>query len=186
MAATPPKPPTSAVEYLDLDDPELDGKAFLVGFRDVKVAVDRERLLQLLEREQELFSRPGPSPSRQTGPTLAPPPDAAPANAYRVTHASLSARIKKIHVVVAETQKIRPAHLDMLNDLLDNFDWSVPAHPNTRLDQHLADMATWSSTPGALKEKIKTFLKRYRQLRDRPPQPRGRAVSPRSSHDEPA
>jgi hypothetical protein len=167
------KKTAAAANAIDLNDPAQAGTLLFVRFGGVRMTVDARRLTELLEREQQLLALlAGGTPaaakagdSRKGGGSRTKPAPVVTGGAGDVTHASLSTRIKKIFMFTYESRSLRPAHQQILTDVLDGFDWHIPEHPNTRLDQQLAEIATWPGVPDALKKKIGEFLPRYLEAR---------------------
>ena len=82
------------------------------------------------------------------------------------SHASLSYRIKRIYDFSAAQKKLRPTHAGVLSEMLESFDWTIPEHPNTRLEQHLQEMLDWKAVSAELKQEIREFLGRYLAVRN--------------------
>ena len=157
---------------MNLDDAALGKWTLIITYNGVKTAVERDRLLDLLRLEEDLLA------SMASG-------GAAPADAGHgvgsrgmalknrqvpdgpVTHASLSNRVTKIHKYSRGARELRPAHAGLLGEVLQNFDWVIPDHPNLRLAEQLGEIVSWDAVSGDLKGAIKGFLERYLALRDK-------------------
>src|SRR5687768_13741236 len=127
-----------------------------VTYRGVRTAVSKERLIELLRREEAFLNAKTQSGGRPRLSAAGHEPSGEPTSLRgrqleltKVTHASLSSRIKKVYMYSAATKALRPAHLGLLQELIANFDWVIPQYPNTRLEQHLGDIKTWSGVPDA-------------------------------------
>ena len=154
----------------NLDDPAQDGLLIVVAYRGVKMAVSKDRLLELLRREEDYLKFATSHGSAGGNPSVpsaseTPPTRGRQLELTAVTHASLSSRIKKVYTYSTSSRALRPAHLGLLKELIDNFDWVLPQYPNTRLEQHLSEIRTWSGVPDDFKDELDRFLKRYTSAR---------------------
>ena len=159
--------------FFDMDKSTNDAARIGLTYKGVRILISRDRLLELLRNEEELHALLV-SPDDRAAPLPAPAPalvaPAAPTAdkrraAIRVTHASLSNRVKKIHDYAGPARALRKAHVEFLSELLANFDWHLPEHPNARLERYLRDFASWDRVPDSLREQISTFLARYTEAR---------------------
>jgi len=169
------KPPTTTV--LDLDDPRQGEAVVLVSFHGAKIAVGRERLVALLEKESaywSLVAQQAGSPEGVPAGSLPPPVVMGTRKSYDsprivdevVSHAALCARVTKIHRLSAGSKKIRAAHAGFLMEAIDQFDWRLPEYPSAKLGDHLRAFVSWDDVSLELKQKIDDFLARYLPWRD--------------------
>lgn len=165
---------------IDLDQ-DQNQTTIVVEFHGLKVRLDRDRVLGLLQTEQEhLVALSGGTLAtpRSDGRKHAPPSRAAPEQndvklsaivkrlgVEEISHAKLSTRIKKIYDYSAPSRQIRPAHMGLLGEMIASFDWVLPDHPNTHLDQHLDEMLQWDGPTSEFRLQVQSFLKAYRQKR---------------------
>lgn len=149
---------------IDLDTPDHQEVVLAISYRNVKTAISRARLLELLKREEEFLAVMTSSADRTATQSAATGP-AFVVKAEKVTHASLSSRIKKIYDYSCGTKRLRAAHIGFLRDLVENFDWAIPGHPNTRLEEHLGEMLGWQGVTDEFKGEMERFLKKYREAR---------------------
>lgn len=163
---------------IELDNLPSDS-ILLTSYGGQRVAVTRERLQELLAREQEYFEVLARERSVPPVVTRPEPPAAAGARPDHefsagalpresVSHASLSTRIKKVYMYSLQARKLRDAHMTQLLDMIADFDWQIPRHPNTRLQQHLVEMLGWKGVTPVFREAVMAFLDRYLVARQRP------------------
>lgn len=152
---------------IDMDEPANGDTYVVVGFNGVKLPLSRARLLELLRNEQAwlggeqhatIFAPPTSS--------AAPPAKASHLSPPRVTHASLSYRIKRLHQYTKQAKRLREAQLSMLRELFALFDGVIPKHPNTQLDSQLLEMASWPHVPPKVRGELEAFVDRYRAARE--------------------
>jgi hypothetical protein len=155
-----------AKRIIDLDDGRNDDLVVVVHVKGVRVPIGKTRLMELIENEQE-YLRVASGGQAAAAPA-ADVDDAAADAAGRVTHGSLSHRIRKIYLQCSSLRALRPAHGTMLVDLIEHFDWVIPDHPNTRLEVQLMEMMAWPNTDSSLKLAVGKFLERYLEARRRP------------------
>ena len=161
----------SRPHVINLDDPAWSEAMLFLSFRGTRVPVSRARLLELLEREDAylglLANGSAPPPPEKAPPERRPPTTTRtretvdPVVGATTSHASLSYRIKRIYDFSSAQQKLRPTHAGLLAEVLAGFNWELPEHPTTQLEQHLAEIATWRGVSDELKEKIRSFLEAY-------------------------
>lgn len=167
-------------DVIDLDR-ESGSPSVILKFRGIKVRLDRARVLALLEVEQRyldiLSPDSGTVPLRRAPPPSASAPTPAASTDLRlgtvarridgeeITHAKLSTRIKKVYDYAVPSRQIRPAHSGLLLEMIEQFDWAIPAHPNTHLDQHLEEMLDWDGVTSEFKTQVSAFLAEYRARR---------------------
>lgn len=158
---------------IDLDDPRQAETLVATSYCGVKMAISRHRLHELLDREKELLSLlggtpPGPRATPAEGVEVGEAPPRSVATTRRpetVTHGSLSSRIKKIHQYSLVAKRLRPAHIGLLRDLVQNFDWVFPEHATTALVDHLTEMLQWDDVPDDFRAEMTRFLKKYTKIR---------------------
>jgi hypothetical protein len=164
------------VKVINFDDSNNEDAIVLISYEGVAVPVTKTRLAELLKREQ-LFLRASIGAAATVHDRV--PPKAATKRPPKprqfkkgmlasgpVSHASLSARIKKLYNYSRASRALRPAHQSFLTELLASFDWTIPEHPNTRLDHQLQEICQWSGVSESCRRTIDEFLARYRQVRD--------------------
>jgi len=152
---------------IDMDEPVNGDTYIVVGFNGVKLPLSRSRLLELLRNEQAwlggeqhaMTSAPPPS-------VVAPPVKGSLLSPPRVTHASLSYRIKRLHQYTKKAKRLREAQLSMLRELFVLFDGVIPKHPNTQLDLQLLEMASWPHVTPKVRGELEAFVERYRAARE--------------------
>ena len=160
----------------------------IVTFLGGQTTVSRQRLLELLGYESAYLalmtkktgSPPDFSPKEATQPVTV---SNAPATGQRqianqvrkdaavdaiISHASLSARIKKIHRYSRSQRELRPIHAGLLAEILAAFRGVIPPHSNSGLEEHLEDIMAWGGVTGALRDQIAAFLSRYRDQKAAP------------------
>lgn len=160
----------------------------IVTFHGGQTTVSRHRLLELLEYESAYLAlmtkktAPPPDISAEGAVPPVPASHAAAtgqrpiANQVRkdaavdaiISHASLSARIKKIHRYSRSQRELRPIHAGLLAEILAAFRGVIPPHSNSGLEEHLEDIMAWGGVTGALRDQIAAFLSRYRDQKAAP------------------
>lgn len=163
---------------VNLDEGEFAGATILLRFSGVVLPLHKERLLELLAREQAYFASLGSSgPSSSEVASEAQPttgsggsshkPRLATKNKPGISHAGLSVRLKRMYTYNLADRRLRAPHAEHLSEVLRAFDWVLPEHPNTLLDFHLKEIASWSGVSADLRREIDVFLARYTEMRYR-------------------
>jgi hypothetical protein len=152
-------PSFKQMTMIDLDDPSLGPWVIRVTTRGQTRFIDSAALQALLEAPAAVHPRgakaSAPAPARKGK------IDRRQLDPEKLTHAMVSTRITKIYHHALPTRSLRPAHVGILSEILEQFDWEIPEHPNTRLDQQLAEIVQWPATPAELKAQAQKFLKEY-------------------------
>lgn len=145
---------------------ERGAPLLVVVYRGVKIALSQARVIELLDREQEYLDLiAGGAGSAHSAANGSPLFDGSKVAVAAISHARLSNKIKKVYDLSHDKKNVRPAHASILCEMIALFDWHVPLHPNTKLDQHLFEMSTWKGSPPDLKEAVTAFLERYNRMR---------------------
>lgn len=157
---------------LNFDDPRWRGASVIVSLDGSPVLLSGNRIVELLRRERELVrllaagatpSRPGASQPSEPAEDLpasrgyVPPSD----DVVRISHATLSYRIKRIYDYGARQRRLRETHAQIIVDLIASFDGRLPEHPSRALEQNLTAMLRWRSVPAEVKDTIQKFLAHY-------------------------
>lgn len=155
---------------LNLDD-QRDAIVVLT-YGGLRASLSRARLEELLALEQEHLAKltAEPAPIQVTAPKASERKfdfTARQVPQETVTHASLSTRIKKIYAYSATSRRLREAHIGLLKDLIENFDWRIPPHPSTRLEGQLVEMVGWKNVPEDFRTFVLSFVDRYIAARQR-------------------
>lgn len=167
-------------KILNLESTELADADVVIQYRGVMVRLDRRRILELIDLEDQWLRGAAPSAGGPVA-TAAPRSTKAPVaastgpsgiagdlNPGPASHASLSYRIKRVYNFSKASQTLRETHRGLILELVDRFDWIIPDHPNSQLDFHLREIVGWIAGKDAhAEEKIKIFLERYQEARYR-------------------
>jgi len=168
----------SGERLVNLEDPAEADTAVLVRYRGVLLPLTRDRLLQMLRREEaylagEKVTTPSPRPVAEVARVPAPAssePRAARLNTRHkegISHAGLSVRVKRMYSYCFPQKKLRATHAEHLEQVLASFDWIFPDHPNTLLDFHLREISGWAGVTPELRSQIDDFLARYLSARQK-------------------
>lgn len=163
---------------VNLEDPAEAETAVLVRYRGVLLPLTRDRLLQMLRREEAYLAgdRVAGTVSRpSTEPTASPTLVASETKGSRlhtrhkegISHAGLSVRVKRMYSYCFPQRKLRATHAEHLEQVLASFDWIFPDHPNTMLDFHLREISVWAGVSPELRGQIDAFLNRYMAARQK-------------------
>lgn len=170
---------------IDLEDSYGDGTTILVRYRGVLTPVTKERLLQMMRREEaylggeraqgaeapvliDATAEPVARKPRQDAPKSGRPTTR---HKTGVSHAGLSVRVKRMYNYNQSSRRLRATHAEHLEQILDAFDWIIPDHPNSMLDFHLKEISAWDGVSDALRVMIAEFIARYTNARYRRPAP---------------
>jgi len=165
---------------IDLEAADHTSTSVIIRYRGVVTSFSRERLEQLLRREEAYLelcaagsagpgaASPGSAPKpAPVSPSLAPPTTPRPSTDGTISHAGLSMRIKRIYNYSQAAKVLRASHAEHLAVILAQFDWQLPDYPNSQLDFQLREIAGWERTEPETRALIEGFLVRYREARYR-------------------
>lgn len=158
---------------IDLEATDHASTSIIIRYRGVVTSFSRERLEQLLRREEaylELCAAGSVGAEPLTAPAALPPASFSvprPATDGAISHAGLSMRIKRIYNYSQAAKVLRASHAEHLAVILAQFDWQLPDYPNSQLDFQLREIAGWTRTEPETRALIEAFLVRYRAARSR-------------------